>query len=514
MVNRISRPSGRGVAIVLAGALAASCMVGPNYTRPAVPTPAGFRGGDTPATNVSLADTKWFDLFQDQTLTQLVNGALQQNFDLRIAAERVLQARALFRVTRADQFPTVDASAAIIQTRIPTVGASAGIPPDAVDRDFGYAQAGFNLGWEIDVWGRLRRLTESARAQYFATEEARRGVVTTLVADVTETYLALRALDLELAIARRTQQVATDSLRLTQTRFDRGIATALDVQQAEQLLRIAGVQNAGLERDIAQTENALSLLLGQVPGDIPRGLELEAFRLPPTVPAGLPSALLERRPDIRQAEQQLIAANARIGAAKAEYFPRISLTGVLGLQSRSLGDLLTGAATNWTLAAGATAPIFNAGRTGGKRPVHGGAAARAGRQLPEDDLHRAARSLGLARGLSQDERSAVRAGTAGRRAADIEPAVDRALPGWRRHLPSGAGCAAQPVSRGAGSRAAAPAGAVQPGSVVSRARWRLGSRLGEERHDVMNGPARATAIGGSAAVSHRERRRWGGEGAR
>ena len=363
MVDRISRPSGRGVAIVLAGVLAASCMVGPNYTRPVVPTPASFRGADTAATNVSLADTKWFDLFQDQTLTQLVNGALQQNFDLRIAAERVLQARALFRVTRADQFPTVDASASIIQTRIPTVGANAGIPPDAVDRDFGYAQAGFNLGWEIDVWGRLRRLTESARAQYFATEEARRGVVTTLVADVTETYLALRALDLELAIARRTQQVATDSLRLTQTRFDRGIATALDVQQAEQLLRIAGVQIAGLERDIAQTENALSLLLGQVPGDIPRGLELEAFRLPPTVPAGLPSALLERRPDIRQAEQQLIAANARIGAAKAEYFPRISLTGVLGLQSRSLGDLLTGAATNWTLAAGATAPIFNAGRT-------------------------------------------------------------------------------------------------------------------------------------------------------
>jgi NodT family efflux transporter outer membrane factor (OMF) lipoprotein len=188
--------------------------------------------------------------------------------------------------------------------------------------------------------------------------------VTTLVADVTDAYLALRALDLELAIARRTQQIATDSLRLTQTRFDRGIATQLDVQQAEQLLRIAGVQIAGIERDIAQTENALSLLLGQVPGDVPRGLELEAFKLPPTVPAGLPATLLERRPDIRQAEQELIAANARIGAAKAEYFPKISLTGVFGLQSQALGDLLTGAATNWTLAATAAAPIFNAGRTG------------------------------------------------------------------------------------------------------------------------------------------------------
>jgi len=365
MVDRIGRYSTRVVVMALAGALAASCTVGPDYKRPVLQTPAGFRGADSAAASpASLADTKWFDLFQDPTLTQLVNGALQQNFDLRIAAERVLQARALFRIQRSEQFPSIDASAGVIQTRIPTVGGNNPGIPVTSDRDFGYAQAGFNLGWELDVWGRLRRLTESARAQYIATEEARRGVVTTLVADVTDAYLALRALDLELAIARRTQQVATDSLRLTQTRFDRGIATQLDVQQAEQLLRIAGVQRAGLERDIAQSENALSLLLGQVPGDIPRGLELEAFQLPPSVPAGLPSALIERRPDIRQAEQELIAANARIGAAKAEYFPRISLTGVFGLQSQALGDLLTGAATNWTLAATAVAPIFNAGRTG------------------------------------------------------------------------------------------------------------------------------------------------------
>ena len=359
----VERVRTRLVITGLAGLIAASCTLGPDYKRPIVQTPGSYRGADTAVTGTgSLADTQWFDLFQDPTLTQLVTGALQRNFDLRIAAERVLQARSVFRITRADQFPSVDASAAVIQTRIPTVGANAGVPVNA-DRDFGYAQAGFTLGWELDVWGRLRRLTESARAQYFATEEARRGIVTTLIADVTDTYLALRALDLELAIAQRTHQVATDSLRLTQTRFDRGIATALDVQQAEQLSRIATVQIAGLERDITQTENGLSLLLGQVPGDIPRGLELEAFRLPPSVPAGLPSALLERRPDIREAEQQLIAANARIGAAKAEYFPRISLTGVFGLQSRALGDLLTGAATNWTLAAGAVAPIFNAGRT-------------------------------------------------------------------------------------------------------------------------------------------------------
>jgi outer membrane protein, multidrug efflux system len=364
MFDRIGRLSSRGVAAGAVAVLTASCTLGPDYKRPVVQTPSSYREvAATDAGAASLADTKWFDLFQDPTLTQLVTTALKQNFDLHIAAERVLQARALFRIQRSEQFPSVDASAGVVQTRIPTVGGNNPSTPVTADRDFGYAQAGFSLGWELDVWGRLRRLTESARAQYFATEEAQRGVVTTLVADVTDAYLALRAVDLELAIARRTQQIATDSLRLTQTRFDRGIATQLDVQQAEQLLRIAGVQIAGLERDIAQTENALSLLLGQVPGDVPRGLELEAFKLPPTVPAGLPAALLERRPDIRQAEQELIAANARIGAAKAEYFPKISLTGVFGLQSQALGDLLTGAATNWTLAATAAAPIFNAGRT-------------------------------------------------------------------------------------------------------------------------------------------------------
>ncbi len=352
----------RCVALALLALLGASCTLGPDYKRPVVPTPPSFRGTDGQAAAASLADRPWFELFQDPTLTRLVTAAIEQNFDLRIAAERVLQARAAFRITRADQFPSADASAAAVTTRLSQRGANRAIGP-GVNPDVTYTQAGFNLGWELDVWGRLRRLSESARAQYFATEEARRGIVTTLVADVTETYLALRALDLELAIAHRTREVATDSLRLTQTRHDRGVATALDVRQAEQLLHIASGQIAGLERDIAQSENALSLLLGQVPGDIPRGLELEAFRVPPSVPAGLPSALLERRPDIRQAEQELIAANARIGAAKAEYFPRISLTGVLGVQSRALTDLLTGPSRTWTASAGAIAPLFNAGRT-------------------------------------------------------------------------------------------------------------------------------------------------------
>ena len=362
MPDRHIRPSIRLAAALSIALAAASCTLGPDYRRPVVTVPAAYRGADAAQGLGSLADTRWFDLFQDQALTRLVQTALQQNFDVRIAAERVLQARARFGIVRAERFPSVDASVAETTSRFSRAGTSAAIPPGA-DRDVTYTQAGFSVGWELDVWGRLKRLNESARAQYLATEEARRGVVTTLVADVTETYLVVRALDLELQIARRTRDAATDSLRLTQTRRDRGIATALDVQQADQLLHTASARIAGLERDIAQTENALSLLLGQVPNGVPRGLELEALKVPPSVPAGLPSALLERRPDIRQAEQELVAANAQIGAAKAEFFPRISLTGFLGVQSRALGDLLTGSAGLWTASAGAVAPIFNAGRT-------------------------------------------------------------------------------------------------------------------------------------------------------
>ena len=349
----------------VAALLSTSCMLGPKYDRPGVPVPETFRGAepaDAPSPE-SLADVKWFDLFADPVLTVLVKEALTDSFEMRIAAERVLQARALYRIRRSDQLPAVGASVDVVSSRASKAGAVRGIPDEA-DTDVTYTQVGFSLGWEIDVWGRLRRLTESARARYYATEEARRGIVTTLIADVTENYLALRALDLELEIARRTREVANDGLRLTDARRVRGVATNLDVSQAEQLLYTASGQIAAIEREIALTENLLSLLLGRVPGDVPRGLELEAFVTPPSVPAGLPSALLERRPDIRRAEQELIAANAEIGAAKAEYFPRISLTGFLGTQSRALSDLLSGPAGVWSIGAGATAPIFNAGRTG------------------------------------------------------------------------------------------------------------------------------------------------------
>jgi multidrug efflux system outer membrane protein len=350
--------------VSIAGVLVVSCTLGPNHKRPAIVTPSTFRHAPADTSTASLADLQWFELFRDETLTELVKTALQENFELRIAAERVLQARAVYGITRAGQWPSVDVSAETTAARSSQRGANRGIP-DGADTDVSYAQAGFSLGWELDVWGRLRRLSEAARAQYLATEEARRGVITTLVADVSETYLALRALDLELEIARRTRDIATDGLRLTQARRTSGVASGLDLRQAEQLLFTATGQIASIEREIAQAENALSLLLGHVPGDVPRGRPLEALQPPPTVPAGLPSALLERRPDIRRAEQELVAANAQIGAAKAEYFPRISLTGFFGGQSRALSDLLSAPARLASASVGATAPVFNAGRTRG-----------------------------------------------------------------------------------------------------------------------------------------------------
>ena len=354
----------RWLFIVVVSLLTASCALGPNYRRPAIEMPPVYR--DTAAADVqagpqSFADLPWFDLFKDDMLTRTVNAALAQNFDLRIAAERVLQARERVRIVRAGQFPVAIGSATVGRSRLSEVGARP--LPSGADPDVSSFQAGFSLSWELDVWGQLRRLNESARARYLATEEARRGIVTTLVADVTDGYFALQTFDRQLVIAQRTRDVAVDNLRLTQLRRDRGVATGLDVRQAEQLLYTTTGQIASLQREVAQTEDFLSLLLGQAPGDVPRGAPVDALNVLPSVPPGLPSALLERRPDIRQAEQELVAANAQIGVAKAEYFPRIGLTGALGGESRALADLLTAPARTWLAGAAAAAPIFNAGRT-------------------------------------------------------------------------------------------------------------------------------------------------------
>lgn len=351
--------------LLLSTLLLSACAVGPNYKRPVVQVPSQFRGvsnPDQPSASDSLADLTWFDLFQDDALKQLVTTALERNFDLRIAAERVLQARGQLGIERSSQFPTLDAEGQFNVSRISRVGQFKLPPGPSFISDVSYTQTGFRLSWELDLWGRLRRLTEAARAEYVASEEGRRGVVTTLVSDVMTNYFKLRELDLELGIAIKNRDAAQDNLRLTGLRRDRGVATGLDVRQAEQFLYTATAQIASAERSIGQTENALSLLLGRSPEDIQRGKALEDFKVPPQVPAGLPSSLLERRPDIRRAEQILVAANARIGAARAEFFPRIDLTGFLGAQSRALSSILTGQARSQSIVPGVTLPIFNAGR--------------------------------------------------------------------------------------------------------------------------------------------------------
>lgn len=347
------------VGLLLAAVLITGCTMGPNYKRPAVVTPPQHRGAES--TEKSIADTKWHDLFADPVLKDLVQTSLKENYDIRIAAERIQQARAQYGITRADLFPQVGVSTQFIANRASRIGAIPFAPPGA-NLDAGYTQAGFTLSWELDIWGRLRRLNEAGFAEYLASEEGRRAVTTSLVADVTSGYFTLRALDLELEIARKTKEVAERGLRLTQLRRDRGVVTGLDVSQAEQFLYTANAQIEASERAMQQAENALQLLLGRSPGEVSRGKALEDFVTPASVPAGLPSELLERRPDIRQAEQRLIAANARIGAAKAMYFPRISLTSLVAGQSRYLEQLFTGPARQWNFSPGFTVPLFDAQR--------------------------------------------------------------------------------------------------------------------------------------------------------
>jgi NodT family efflux transporter outer membrane factor (OMF) lipoprotein len=356
----VCRPSGASILACVGFLLLAACAVGPNYKRPVIQPPDQFRGA-TSNDPASIAGTKWFDLFHDDQLKGLVSTALEQNFDLAIATERIEEARAQFRVTRANQYPNLTEEGTFTAVRQSSVGSFKFLAP-GTDLSASYTQQLPTVSWDLDLWGRLRRLSESARAQYFATEEGRRAVIVSLVGDVTTNYFILRERDRELQIANQTRDIAQDSLRLVELRHGAGAATGLDVHQAEQFLYTATAQIASANRDIEQTENALCLLLGRAPGDIPRGKTLEEFTVPADPPPGLPSALLERRPDIREAEQNLIAANAQIGAARALYFPDISLTGFLGAQSRALTSLFTAPARYWTLAPNAVLPIFNAGQ--------------------------------------------------------------------------------------------------------------------------------------------------------
>jgi multidrug efflux system outer membrane protein len=288
-------------------------------------------------------------------LRALIRTALQQNYDVRIAASRVLEANAQLGITRADQFPTLSAGAGIGDVRT----AQAKFLPKF---ETSIGQVNLSAAWELDFWGKFRRATEAARANLLASKWARQEVVSTLVANVADAYFQLRALDLQLEISKRTLDSRQESLHLTRILANGGATSLLDVRQAEQLVFTAGAEIPALEQQVEQQENFLSILLGQNPGDIPRGQTLTEQRQPPQVPPGLPSSLLERRPDIRQAEEQLVAANAEIGVARAAYFPDISLSGSGGFQSSALTNLFSGPAGAWSFGASLAQPIFTGGR--------------------------------------------------------------------------------------------------------------------------------------------------------
>lgn len=339
--------------------LLTSCTVGPNYKRPSVAVPERYRGltaeEAAKAEAASLGNEKWWNVFQDAQLQELIRSALANNYDVQIAATRILQAQAVLGVTRADQFPTLSGTASADTQRTPQTGL---VPPIYTSAN----QIGLSLFWELDFWGKFRRATEGARADLLATEWGKRAVLTTLVANVAGSYFQLRELDLQLEIAKRTLGTRQESLRLVEVRAKGGATSMLDVRQSEQLVYGAAAAIPDLERQIEQEENFISILLGQNPGPIKRGKPLPEIQRLPEVPAGLPSSLLERRPDIQVAEQNMVAANARIGVAKADYFPQISLTGVAGYQSSALTSLFSGPSGFWNLAAQLVQPIFTGGR--------------------------------------------------------------------------------------------------------------------------------------------------------
>jgi multidrug efflux system outer membrane protein len=349
----------------MGAALLAGCTVGPNYRRPDVPAPATFRAPTPlpPAESASLADLKWWEVFKDEKLQELERTALAHNYDLREAVTRVEAARANLGITRSQQYPNFGASAELSTFRASRNGALPLSPAVAATQNRTYGSVTLDLlSFEVDIWGRLRRATEAARAELLGAEENRKAVITTLVSDVATEYFNLRELDSELEISRRTLDTRQASLDLIKSRQRGGVATLIDLRQGEQLVYTATETIPELQQQIEQTENAISLLLGQNPAEVPRGRSLTEQAMPPEVPTGLPSALLERRPDIHAAEQSLIAANAQIGVAKAAYFPQISLSGFLGGQSNQLANLFGPASAVWNLTPQLTQPIFTVGR--------------------------------------------------------------------------------------------------------------------------------------------------------
>ena len=348
-------------ALALAVALLGACTVGPDYVRPTVGTPEHWRIEYPQAADV--ANTQWWEQFGDPVLNQLIETALLENKDLLIAAARVDQFIGALTTTRSQFYPQIGYNLDASRNRTSQVG----VPPLAPGADPYYTlyQGALSAQWQIDLFGRVRRLSEGAQAQVYASEQGRRGVILSLVASVANSYIALLALDRQLVIARATADNYADTQRIFDLRFKGGVVSSVEVAQVESQYQQALAAIPSLEQQIAAQENLIAILLGRSPGPIPRGKTIDEL-VGPEIPGDLPSTLLERRPDILQAEQILIAANASIGAAQALYFPTLSLTGILGSVSAAFGDFLSGPAAAWTLAAGLTGPIFTFGAIEGQ----------------------------------------------------------------------------------------------------------------------------------------------------
>ncbi len=348
--------------LICLGAIAAAataCRVGPTYARPEVGAPHDYRDANANLAGTPFGDERWSEVFRDTALQNLVRRALAANYDVRIAAARVLQASAQLAITRADQFPVVAADASAARERLPETNRGGLDVPASSDNVF---HLGATASWEADFWGKLRNATDAQRANLLGAEWGERAVLVSVVSLVSEGYFTLRELDLTLDIAQRTLTAREESLKLTRLQEEHGTVSMLDVRQAEQLVHIAASVITDTQRRISQQENAISVLLGQNPGPVPRGLALVDQPEPTEVPAGLPSALLERRPDILQAEMALVAANARIGVAKAALYPDIALTASGGVESQALSRLFSGPAVLWNVGANAVQQIFNGGK--------------------------------------------------------------------------------------------------------------------------------------------------------
>ncbi len=358
----MQRRIARSIPMLVAGTMlfAAGCTVGPKYQRPAITAPVAWR---MPAdVSESIANEKWWELLKDPVLQQLIRTALIHNTDIRIAAAQVVQAQAQVMVVRSAEFPQVSVNPSAQRERAVDLESHSSSTSASTFSDF--ALPG-NISYAVDFWGLYRRATEEARDNLLSTEQARRNVIIGVVSSVAQDYFQLRTLDLELQQTKETVSAYQDSLNLTESLFKAGVQSELDVKQAQTALQTALAEIPALEQQIGQEEDALSLLLGQNPADIPRGLGIEQQPLPPSVPAGLPSQLLERRPDILEAEETLAASYAAVGVARAQFFPQLTLTGAGGTESNVLSQIVSAPSLIWSVAGGLTQPIFTGGRLRG-----------------------------------------------------------------------------------------------------------------------------------------------------